>query len=70
MFSLIVKGLSILSHQKHTVFSEAIRKTQTEGQPVTLKLFKECVGLVQKVDLSKTDNREKLVSHPLDEWPG
>jgi hypothetical protein len=67
-FKLIVAGLKYTETPRLNVFEEAIRRTQTEGHPVSLKLLKECIGLVQKADMSTKENKFKLSSITLNEW--
>lgn len=69
-FKLIVKSIAHLKQERRTVIESAVRKTLEEGYPVTLKLFKECIGLVHKSDLSKKENRDLLKDKEFNEWPG
>ena len=51
-FKLLIAGLKYTAPTGINVFEEAIRRTQTTGTSISLLLLKECIGLVQKADLS------------------
>ena len=56
-FKMLVAGLKYTETARVKVLEDAIRKTQTEGHPVSLKQLKECIGVIQKANLSSKPNR-------------
>ena len=51
-FKVLVSGLKYTDAARVKVLEDAIRETQVEGHPVSLKQLKECIGVIQKADLS------------------
>ena len=45
-FKIIVSGLKYTATTRLNVLEEAIRKTQTDEKQISLKLFKDCIGIV------------------------
>ena len=51
-FKVLISGLKYTEAARIKVLEDAIRETQVKGHPVSLKQLKECIGVIQKADLS------------------
>ena len=67
-FKVLISGLKYTEAARLKVLEDAIRKTQVECHPVSLKQLSKCIGVIQKADLSLKVKRAELGATALDEW--